>query len=196
VGRGHRLDPGFSIVFRSSPSRAPRWRYFDLANARFNRRNYDWTRGIVAPRRSDRAGPTPGSRITGRLRLRVQAQYFCGGWCISAGCRVHGGSRRHNAEDGLVLKPDGVVLSNGPGESEPHRLPRAQQIRKLVGRRQSLRHLPRSPDPGASHFGSQDLHSLSSPPRRSKSSVSDQRSTNELEITSHNSGLRRRRQIR
>jgi len=46
----------------------------------------------------------------------------------------HGGSGHHSAEDVLALKPDGRVLSNGPGDPEP--LPHAGgQHPQLVGRK-------------------------------------------------------------
>ena len=38
-----------------------------------------------------------------------------------------------SAEDVLALKPDGVFLSNGPGDPEPLQ-PQAQQVRKLIGK--------------------------------------------------------------
>ena len=51
---------------------------------------------------------------------------------VHAGCRVTVVPALTSAEDVLALKPDGVFLSNGPGDPEPltHQ---AAQVRKLIG---------------------------------------------------------------
>ncbi len=53
---------------------------------------------------------------------------------VQVGARVTVVSARTSAEDVLALKPDGVFLSNGPGDPEPleHQ---AQQVRKLIGKK-------------------------------------------------------------
>jgi carbamoyl-phosphate synthase small subunit len=51
---------------------------------------------------------------------------------VSAGCRVTVVPAATSAEDTLALKPDGVFLSNGPGDPEPLTHP-AAQVRKLIG---------------------------------------------------------------
>jgi carbamoyl-phosphate synthase small subunit len=51
---------------------------------------------------------------------------------VSAGCRVTVVPAATSAEDTLALKPDGVFLSNGPGDPEPLTHP-ATQVRKLIG---------------------------------------------------------------
>lgn len=50
------------------------------------------------------------------------------------GCRVTVVPAQTSAEDVLALKPDGVFLSNGPGDPEPVEYAQ-QNIRKLMGRR-------------------------------------------------------------
>ncbi len=50
------------------------------------------------------------------------------------GCRVTVVPAETSAEDVLSLKPDGVFLSNGPGDPEPVEYAQ-QNIRKLIGRR-------------------------------------------------------------
>ncbi len=52
---------------------------------------------------------------------------------VHSGCRVTVVPAGTTAEDVLDLKPDGVFLSNGPGDPEPLDY-QAQQIRKLVGK--------------------------------------------------------------
>jgi carbamoyl-phosphate synthase small subunit len=52
---------------------------------------------------------------------------------VQKGCRVTVVPSLTSAEDVLALKPDGVFLSNGPGDPEPLKTP-IDNIRKLVGR--------------------------------------------------------------
>ncbi len=52
---------------------------------------------------------------------------------VHSGCRVTVVPAGTKAEDVLDLKPDGVFLSNGPGDPEPLTY-QAEQVRKLVGR--------------------------------------------------------------
>jgi len=52
---------------------------------------------------------------------------------VQTGCRLTVVPAKTSAEDVLALKPDGVFLSNGPGDPEP--LTRqAAQVRKLIGK--------------------------------------------------------------
>lgn len=52
---------------------------------------------------------------------------------VQTGCRVTVVPALTTAEDVLSLKPDGVFLSNGPGDPEPLEF-QAGQVRKLVGK--------------------------------------------------------------
>ncbi len=49
------------------------------------------------------------------------------------GCRLTVVPARTTAEETLALKPDGIFLSNGPGDPEPLQF-QAAQVRKLIGR--------------------------------------------------------------
>ena len=53
---------------------------------------------------------------------------------VSSGCKVTVVPSLTAAEDVLALNPDGVFLSNGPGDPEPL-IAQATQIRKLIGRK-------------------------------------------------------------
>ncbi len=79
------------------------------------------------------AGAPAGAVVSrGRLRLRNQAQHSA---AAGAGGRARNrGPGLTSAEDVLALKPDGVFLSNGPGDPEPltHQ---AAQVRKLIGKK-------------------------------------------------------------
>ena len=68
------------------------------------------------------------------------------------------------ADDVLALEPDGVFLSNGPGD--PAALPGpAAAVADLVGRVPDLRHLPRPPDP-CHRARRHHLQAAVRPPRR------------------------------
>ncbi len=60
---------------------------------------------------------------------------------VDHGCDVTVVPAKTSAEDVLALKPDGVFLSNGPGDPEPVTYAVAN-IRKLLGRTPIFRNLP------------------------------------------------------
>jgi carbamoyl-phosphate synthase small subunit len=113
---------------RNSPSMAG----LDLATRVSTAQSYDWNRGIIRASPSDREGADAGIRhhvvaydfgIKRNILRRL----------VHSGCRVTVIPAGTTAEDVLALKPDGVFLSNGPGDPEPLDY-QAQQIRKLVGK--------------------------------------------------------------
>jgi carbamoyl-phosphate synthase small subunit len=53
---------------------------------------------------------------------------------VQVGCRVTVVPATTPAEDALALNPDGIFLSNGPGDPEPLEF-QQQQVRKLVGKK-------------------------------------------------------------
>ena len=53
---------------------------------------------------------------------------------VHAGCRVTVVPALTSAEDVLALNPDGIFLSNGPGDPEPLQ-PQVENIRKLIGKK-------------------------------------------------------------
>ena len=113
---------------RNSPSMAG----LDLATRVSTAQSYDWNHGIIRASPSDREGVDAGIRhhvvaydfgIKRNILRRL----------VHSGCRVTVVPAGTTAEDVLNLKPDGVFLSNGPGDPEPLDY-QAQQIRKLVGK--------------------------------------------------------------
>jgi carbamoyl-phosphate synthase small subunit len=113
---------------RNAPSMAG----LDLATHVSTAQSYDWNDGIVRASPSDREGAAT------EIRHHVVAYDFgikrnILRRLVHSGCHVTVVPARTSAEDVLALKPDGVFLSNGPGDPEPltHQ---AQQIRKLVGK--------------------------------------------------------------
>jgi carbamoyl-phosphate synthase small subunit len=113
---------------RSAPSMAG----LDLATRVSTAQSYDWNHGIIRASPSDCEGADAGIRhhvvaydfgIKRNILRRL----------VHSGCRVTVVPAGSTAEDVLDLKPDGVFLSNGPGDPEPLDY-QAQQIRKLVGK--------------------------------------------------------------
>ena len=67
---------------------------------------------------------------------------------VGVGCAVRVVPASTPARDVLALRPDGVFLSNGPGD--PDAVAGApENVAALLGRGARLRHLPRPPDPRA-----------------------------------------------
>ena len=113
---------------RNTPSMAG----LDLATRVSTAQSYDWSHGIVRASPSDREG------ADATIRHHVVAYDFgikrnILRRLVHSGCRVTVVPAGTTAEDVLDLKPDGVFLSNGPGDPEPLDY-QAQQIRKLVGK--------------------------------------------------------------
>ena len=93
---------------------------------------YAWTAGVDACSPSERIG------AEGEKRFNVVAYDFGIKYnilrrLIHVGCRVTVVPADSAAEDVLALEPDGVFLSNGPGDPEPLQF-QAAQVRGLIGR--------------------------------------------------------------
>ena len=113
---------------RNSPSMAG----LDLATRVSTAQSYDWKQGLV------RCSPSELEGADAEIRHHVVAYDFgikrnILRRLVHSGCRVTVVPAGTTAEDVLDLKPDGVFLSNGPGDPEPLDY-QAQQIRKLVGK--------------------------------------------------------------
>jgi carbamoyl-phosphate synthase small subunit len=113
---------------RQSPSMAG----LDLATRVSTKAQYTWDAAAVVCSPSENIGTAAASRHhvvaydfgIKRNILRMLVQVGCRLTVVPAGTI---------AEDVLGLKPDGVFLSNGPGDPEPLEF-QAAQVRKLVGR--------------------------------------------------------------
>jgi carbamoyl-phosphate synthase small subunit len=113
---------------RKSPSMAG----LDLATRVSTTKSYPWTQPVVGCSPSEDFGPAAEQRfhvvaydygIKRNILRRLN----------HVGCRLTVVPAATSAEDVMALKPDGVFLSNGPGDPEPltHQ---AAQVRKLVGK--------------------------------------------------------------
>ena len=112
--------------------RAPSMAGLDLARRVSTAERYPWTEGLPAASPSELRDPPrpPRFRVVAydfgikRDILRQLAHRGCQLEVVPAGT---------SAEEVLALGPDGVFLSNGPGDPEPLEYP-AAQVRKLIGR--------------------------------------------------------------
>jgi carbamoyl-phosphate synthase small subunit len=110
----------------------PRMEGLDLASRVSTPERYEWTKAVDACSPSEPVGaPLP-------VRFHVVAYDFGIKLNIlrrlrQVGCRVTVVPALTSAEDVLSLKPDGVFLSNGPGDPEPLRT-QVGNIRKLIGK--------------------------------------------------------------
>jgi len=102
----------------------------DLASVVTTKESYPWTKGEV---------PDPGKAAEvpeGRFKVVAYdygIKHNILRMLVGAGCAVTVVPAATSAEDVLAMKPDGVFLSNGPGDPEP--VTYAQNaIRKLTGR--------------------------------------------------------------
>ena len=113
---------------RKSPSMTG----LDLATRVSTRERYEWIAPVEACSPSQNIGEPPEQKFhvvaydfgMKRNILRRLAQ---------SGCRLTVVPAKTPAEDVLALKPDGVFLSNGPGDPEPLTY-QAAQVRKLIGK--------------------------------------------------------------
>ncbi len=114
---------------RSIPSMAG----LDLATRVSTAASYPWTTPV---------GPcSPSERIKGGGELAHHVVAFDFGIkrnilrrLVTSGCRVTVVPAGTSAEDVLALQPDGVFLSNGPGDPEPLAA-QAGEVRKLFGKK-------------------------------------------------------------
>jgi carbamoyl-phosphate synthase small subunit len=94
--------------------------------------SYEWTAGVEACSPSEHTGAAAEPRFhvvayDFGIKLNILRRL------VHVGCRVTVVPAGTAAQDVLALKPDGVFLSNGPGDPEPLEF-QAAQARKLVGK--------------------------------------------------------------
>jgi carbamoyl-phosphate synthase small subunit len=105
----------------------------DLATRVSTTERYSWTKSVDACSPSELVGRPPEARyhvaaydygIKHNILRRL----------VQVGCRVTVVPSLTSAEDVLALNPDGIFLSNGPGDPEPLQ-PQVANIRKLIGKK-------------------------------------------------------------
>ena len=112
--------------------RSPSMTGLDLATRVSTPTAYEWTKP------AERCSPSDLERAAAESQFHVIAYDFgikhnILRRLVSTGCKVTVVPAGTTAEDTLALKPDGVFLSNGPGDPEPLGY-QAAQVRKLIGR--------------------------------------------------------------
>src|SRR5262249_30359696 len=105
----------------------------DLASVVTTPKPYDWNKPVDACSPSELVPRPP------EVRYHVVAYDFgikrnILRRLVQAGCRVTVVPAFTSAEDALALNPDGIFLSNGPGDPEPLQ-PQVSNIRKLIGKK-------------------------------------------------------------
>jgi carbamoyl-phosphate synthase small subunit len=112
--------------------RIPSMAGLDLATQVSTAKPYEWTEGVTAC--------SPSELVDDAREMRHHVVAFDFGIkrnilrrLVQNGCRVTVVPALTSADDVLALKPDGVFLSNGPGDPEPLEF-QAAQVRKLIGK--------------------------------------------------------------
>ena len=112
--------------------RAPSMAGLDLATRVSTTQSYNWSQGVVRASPSDREPADAGiSHHVVAYDFGIKRNILRR--LVHSGCRVTVVPAGTAGEEVLALKPDGVFLSNGPGDPEPLDY-QAQQVRKLIGR--------------------------------------------------------------
>ena len=111
---GERIDEAAAV---RAATRFPGLKGMDLAKVVTTRESYQWNEGSIAK-------PVLKTPIRAQQRLHVVAYDFGIKRNIlrllaDQGCRVTVVPATTTADETLALKPDGVFLSNGPGDPEP-----------------------------------------------------------------------------
>jgi carbamoyl-phosphate synthase small subunit len=105
----------------------------DLASRVSTRQSYQWTETVQPCSPSDPIGPQAEPRYN-VVAYDYGIKHNILRRLVHSGCRVTVVPSLTSAEDVLALNPDGIFLSNGPGDPEPLVI-QVANIRKLIGRK-------------------------------------------------------------
>ena len=114
-------------------ARIPSMAGLDLASRVSTPKRYEWTKpcALCSPSEGIGRAPEPQFHVVAYdfgIKLNILRRL------VQVGCRVTVVPALTSAEDVLALEPDGVFLSNGPGDPEPLQ-PQVANIRKLFGKK-------------------------------------------------------------
>ena len=105
----------------------------DLATRVSTRERYQWNETVEQCSPSDQIGPQTEPRYN-VVAYDYGIKHNILRRLVHAGCRVTVVPSLTSAEDVLALNPDGIFLSNGPGDPEPL-VTQVANIRKLIGKK-------------------------------------------------------------
>ena len=105
----------------------------DLASRVTTAHPYQWTKSVEQCSPSDPIGRAREPRYN-VVAYDFGIKHNILRRLVHAGCRVTVVPALTSAEDVLALNPDGIFLSNGPGDPEPL-VPQVKNIRNLIGRK-------------------------------------------------------------
>ena len=105
----------------------------DLASRVSTRQSYQWTETVQPCSPSDAIGPDAEPRYN-VVAYDYGIKHNILRRLVHAGCRVTVVPALTSAADVLALNPDGIFLSNGPGDPEPL-VTQVSNIRQLIGRK-------------------------------------------------------------
>ncbi len=125
---GHTAEELIEMA-RNSPSMAG----LDLATGVSTKQRYTWDRPLEPCSPSEQMHPPPSQRFN-VVAYDFGIKHNILRCLASIGAAVTVVPASTSAEDVLSLDPDGVFLSNGPGDPEPLQF-QAQQVRKLIGKK-------------------------------------------------------------
>jgi carbamoyl-phosphate synthase small subunit len=156
----------------------------DLASRVSTTQAYEWTRGVEAC--------SPSERLGARRETSYHVVAYDFGIkhnilrrLVQAGCRVTVVPALTSPEDVLALRPDGIFLSNGPGDPEPLET-QVRNIRGLIGKKPifgiCLGHQLLALAAGGKTYKLKFGHRGANHPVRNEL-------TKKVEITSHNHGF-------
>jgi carbamoyl-phosphate synthase small subunit len=156
----------------------------DLATRVSTDKSYKWHEGVEPVSKSERLAPT-GDPLHHVVAYDFGIKRNILRKLVQSGTRVTVVPALTPAEDVINLKPDGIFLSNGPGDPEPLEFQEAQ-VRKLIGKAPifgiCLGHQILARSLGGKTYKLKFGHRGANHPVLNKV-------TNKVEITSHNHGF-------
>ena len=163
---GEPLTPAIVTTRSGAPAQRRAWRGSTWPRSSVHAEPYEWTESEWA---LSGPGGKPGFGRQAAPRFHVVAYDFgikrnILRMLASRGCRLTVVPAQTPAADVLALAPDGLFLSNGPGDPAALRLRDRGDSRAGRARPADLRHLPRAPDPRPG-LGCADLQDEVRPPR-------------------------------
>ncbi|GAO22015.1 carbamoyl-phosphate synthase small chain protein [Alicycliphilus sp. B1] len=162
LAAGESVTPERIAAAVAAAQKAPSMSGLDLAKVVSTPKSYDWDQTEWALGKGFGRAEAPRFHVVAydfgvkRNILRMLAE---------RGCKLTVVPAQTTAQEALALKPDGIFLSNGPGDPEPCTYAYRGHARLPGGRHSALRHLPGPPDHGAGP-GRADLQDAPWPPWR------------------------------